>query len=35
VIAERRDIRRFRPDPLPDQLLRRLLKASTGRHRSG
>jgi len=28
VIAERRDIRRFRPDPIPDQLLRRLLEAA-------
>lgn len=28
AIAERRDIRRFRPDPLPDQLLRRLLEAA-------
>ncbi len=28
VIAERRDIRRFRPDPLPDYLLRRLLEAA-------
>src|SRR5260370_20406632 len=25
VIAERRDIRRFRPDTIPDKLLRRLL----------
>jgi len=28
AIAERRDIRRFRPDPLPDDLLRRLLEAA-------
>jgi nicotinate-nucleotide--dimethylbenzimidazole phosphoribosyltransferase len=28
VIAERRDIRRFRPDPIPDKLLRRLLEAA-------
>jgi len=28
AIAERRDIRRFRPDPLPDELLRRLLEAA-------
>lgn len=28
VIEERRDIRRFRPDPLPDDLLRRLLAAA-------
>jgi nicotinate-nucleotide--dimethylbenzimidazole phosphoribosyltransferase len=28
VIAERRDIRRFRPDPLPDGLLQRLLEAA-------
>jgi 5,6-dimethylbenzimidazole synthase len=28
AIAERRDIRRFRTDPLPDQLLRRLLEAA-------
>jgi nicotinate-nucleotide--dimethylbenzimidazole phosphoribosyltransferase len=28
VIAERRDIRRFRPDPLPDDVLRRLLEAA-------
>jgi nicotinate-nucleotide--dimethylbenzimidazole phosphoribosyltransferase len=28
AIAERRDIRRFRPDPLPDDLLRGLLEAA-------
>lgn len=28
AIAERRDIRRFRPDPLSEQLLRRLLEAA-------
>jgi len=28
VIAERRDIRRFRPEPIPDNLLRRLLEAA-------
>lgn len=28
AIAERRDIRRFRPDPLPEELLRRLLEAA-------
>jgi nicotinate-nucleotide--dimethylbenzimidazole phosphoribosyltransferase len=28
VIAERRDIRRFRPDPLPDDLVRRILAAA-------
>ena len=28
AIAERRDIRRFRPDPLPDALVRRLLEAA-------
>jgi nicotinate-nucleotide--dimethylbenzimidazole phosphoribosyltransferase len=28
AIAERRDIRRFRPDPLPESLLRRLLEAA-------
>lgn len=28
VIAERRDIRRFRPDPIPDDRLRRLLEAA-------
>ena len=28
VIAERRDIRRFRPDPIPDKLVRRLLEAA-------
>lgn len=28
VIEERRDIRRFRPEPLPDDLLRRLLAAA-------
>jgi nicotinate-nucleotide--dimethylbenzimidazole phosphoribosyltransferase len=28
AIAERRDIRRFRPDPIPDDLLRRLLEAA-------
>jgi nicotinate-nucleotide--dimethylbenzimidazole phosphoribosyltransferase len=28
AIAERRDIRRFRTDPLPDQLLQRLLEAA-------
>src|SRR5260370_18637440 len=28
VMAERRDIRRFRPDPIPDNLLRRLLEAA-------
>lgn len=28
AIGERRDIRRFRPDPLPDALLRRLLEAA-------
>jgi len=28
VLAERRDIRRFRPDPLPDGMLRRLLEAA-------
>jgi nicotinate-nucleotide--dimethylbenzimidazole phosphoribosyltransferase len=28
AIAERRDIRRFRPDPLPDELLHRLLEAA-------
>ncbi|RDI73574.1 nicotinate-nucleotide--dimethylbenzimidazole phosphoribosyltransferase [Gaiella occulta] len=28
AIAERRDIRRFRPDPLPDELLLRLLEAA-------
>jgi nicotinate-nucleotide--dimethylbenzimidazole phosphoribosyltransferase len=28
VIAERRDIRRFRPEPLPDELVRRLLMAA-------
>jgi len=28
VIAERRDIRRFRPDPIPDDLVRRLLEAA-------
>ena len=28
AIAERRDIRRFRPDPLPDKLLRKLLEAA-------
>ena len=27
VIAERRDIRRFRPDPVPDDVLRRVLEA--------
>ena len=27
VIAERRDIRRFRPDPVPEQVLRRVLEA--------
>jgi len=28
AISERRDIRRFRPDPLPDPLVRRLLEAA-------
>jgi nitroreductase len=28
AIAERRDIRRFRPDPLPEDLVRRLLEAA-------
>jgi nicotinate-nucleotide--dimethylbenzimidazole phosphoribosyltransferase len=28
VIAERRDIRRFRPDPVPDDTLRRVLEAA-------
>lgn len=28
VIAERRDIRRFRPDPVPEELLRRVLDAA-------
>jgi len=28
VIAERRDIRRFRHDPIPDQVIRRLLEAA-------
>ena len=28
VIAERRDVRRFRPDPLDDELLRRILSAA-------
>src|SRR5215469_9088954 len=28
VIAERRDIRRFRPDPVPEDILRRLLEAA-------
>jgi nicotinate-nucleotide--dimethylbenzimidazole phosphoribosyltransferase len=28
VIAERRDIRRFRPDPVPEDLLRRVLEAA-------
>jgi nicotinate-nucleotide--dimethylbenzimidazole phosphoribosyltransferase len=28
VIAERRDIRRFRPDPVPEEVLRRLLEAA-------
>jgi nicotinate-nucleotide--dimethylbenzimidazole phosphoribosyltransferase len=28
VIAERRDIRRFRPDPVPEELLRRVLEAA-------
>ncbi|MGO9971381.1 MAG: nicotinate-nucleotide--dimethylbenzimidazole phosphoribosyltransferase [Solirubrobacteraceae bacterium] len=28
AIAERRDIRRFRPEPLPDELLARLLRAA-------
>jgi nicotinate-nucleotide--dimethylbenzimidazole phosphoribosyltransferase len=28
AIAERRDIRRFRPDPVPDDLVRRLLEAA-------
>jgi nicotinate-nucleotide--dimethylbenzimidazole phosphoribosyltransferase len=28
VIAERRDIRRFRPDPVPDELVTRLLEAA-------
>ena len=28
AIGERRDIRRFRPDPLPDELLTRLLEAA-------
>jgi nicotinate-nucleotide--dimethylbenzimidazole phosphoribosyltransferase len=28
VIAERRDIRRFRPDPIPDEVLRRVLEAA-------
>ncbi len=28
AIAERRDIRRFRPDPLPDDLVHRLLEAA-------
>ena len=28
AISERRDIRRFRPDPLPDDLVRRLLEAA-------
>jgi nicotinate-nucleotide--dimethylbenzimidazole phosphoribosyltransferase len=28
VIAERRDIRRFRPDPVPDDVLRRVLEAA-------
>ena len=28
AIAERRDIRRFRPDPLPDELITRLLEAA-------
>jgi nicotinate-nucleotide--dimethylbenzimidazole phosphoribosyltransferase len=28
VIAERRDIRRFRPDPVPDEVLERLLTAA-------
>ncbi len=28
VMAQRRDIRRFRPDPIPDNLLRRLLEAA-------
>ncbi len=28
VIAGRRDIRRFRPDPVPDELVRRLLEAA-------
>ena len=28
VIAERRDIRRFRPDPVPEEVLRRVLEAA-------
>ncbi len=28
VIAERRDIRRFRPDPVPEEPLRRILEAA-------
>jgi nicotinate-nucleotide--dimethylbenzimidazole phosphoribosyltransferase len=28
VIAERRDVRRFRPDPVPDDVLRRVLEAA-------
>ena len=28
AIAERRDIRRFRPDPLPEELVTRLLEAA-------
>jgi nicotinate-nucleotide--dimethylbenzimidazole phosphoribosyltransferase len=28
VIAERRDIRRFRPDPVPDEVIQRLLEAA-------
>ncbi len=30
VIAERRDIRRFRPDPVPDEVLQRILTAAHG-----
>ena len=30
VIAERRDIRRFRPDPVPDDVLERVLRAAHG-----
>ena len=28
VIAARRDVRRFRPDPIPDAMLRRILEAA-------
>jgi nicotinate-nucleotide--dimethylbenzimidazole phosphoribosyltransferase len=35
VIAERRDIRRFRPDAVPDDVLRRVLEAAHRRPRSG